>query len=69
MKVAMFIDKGISQFVLTPESDFEKHVVSEIENNRLRNLQVFRGAFYECRGGWVRQGSGDDSLILRFGVE
>ena len=27
-----------------------------------------RGQFYGCQGGWIKQGSGDESLILRVDV-
>ena len=60
MKGAIYIENGLTQLVLTPESDFEK------------NVSVYTGGFYHCQGGWVRQrepfqgygSSADESLIM-----
>jgi hypothetical protein len=74
MKSAIYIEQGITQFVLTPESDIDKQVLDQIE--KAKGMNTCRGSFYECRGGWMRykerQGyspyglnaSSDDSLIF-----
>lgn len=49
MKTAIYIEDGI-----TPENDFEKYILSE-NNNSNFNTKIFTGAFYDCRGGWIRQ--------------
>jgi len=54
MKTAIYIEDGVTQVVLTPESEFEKFALSELENQSL-NVQIFNGTFYDCRGGWIRQ--------------
>lgn len=73
MKTAIYIEDGVVQLVITPETDFEKNALSSFEQRPLE-AQIFPGAFYDCRGGWVRQsahymdtyGHGNDkSLILR----
>lgn len=74
MKTAIYIEDGIVQLVLTPESEFEKSAIASFNQGNL-DAQVFRGAFYDCRGGWTRQSSyypgvssntkEDHSLILR----
>lgn len=76
MKTAIYIEDGVVQLVITPESDFEKAAVKSFDGGRLE-AKVFAGAFYDCRGGWVRQSpysggsmfnrevSEDRSLILR----
>jgi|SRR5262245_9775377 len=71
MKTAIYIEDGLLQVVITPESEFEKRALSTLENKPLE-AQIFSGSFYDCRGGWVRQtayhsnySSGDTSLILR----
>lgn len=45
----------LRRLVITPETDFEKKPLS---------VKITIGSFYECQGGYVRQGSGQ-SLILR----
>jgi len=76
MKTAIYIEDGIVQLVITPESKFEKNALRSFEENPL-SVKIFDGAFYDCRGGWTRQSthypmmgtftadSGDRSLILR----
>lgn len=77
MKTAIYIEDGIVQLVLTPESKFEQSAISGFTDKPL-TVQIFDGSFYDCRGGWVMQtayrqqstmyGSGnhsDRSIILR----
>lgn len=77
MKTAIYIEDGTVQLVITPETDFEKNAISSFQNKPLE-AQILSGAFYDCRGGWVRQASysipgfqerddNDKSLILRIG--
>ena len=76
MKTAIYIEDGVVQLVITPESEFEKSALRSFEEKPM-DAKVFAGTFYDCRGGWVRQagyfGGGmfqgsdnnDRSLILR----
>lgn len=74
MKTAIYIEDGIVQLVLTPETEFEKNALRSFED-KPTSAKIFAGAFYDCRGGWVRQtsyhrphgygDSNDRSLILR----
>jgi hypothetical protein len=71
LKTAIYIEDGLLQVVITPESEFDKKALSTLENKPLE-AQIFSGSFYDCRGGWVRQSayqanysSGDKSLIVR----
>ena len=76
MKTAIYIEDGLVQLVITPESDFEKDSMRVFADGNVK-AKMFRGSFYDCRGGWVRQSqynqhlhdlsadSGDKSLILR----
>lgn len=77
MKTAIYIEDGVVQLVITPESDFEKSSLRAFEDKPM-NAKIFSGSFYDCRGGWVRQkghystefGDGNDkSLILRAVIE
>jgi len=75
MKTAIYIEDGVVQLVITPITDFEKNAMSMFNGQEL-NARIFRGSFYDCRGGWVRQrgyfepqyygtDNNDNSLILR----
>lgn len=79
MKTAIYIEDGVVQLVITPETDFEKNALKSFSEKPLE-ARIFSGAFYDCRGGWVRQTrfidgspysndweSKDASLILRMG--
>jgi len=56
MKTAIYIEDGVVQLVITPESDFEKNALSSFEQKPLE-AKIFSGSFYDCRGGWVKQSS------------
>lgn len=64
MKLAILIDNGITQLIATPESPLEKQLIASCDISKAR-VSVHRGEFYACRGGWNREGSGTDSLIIR----
>ncbi len=66
MKSAIYIEDGVVQLVLTPQNDFEKNALGSFEDKDL-SLEIHRGAFYYCQGGWHRQGGDAEerSLILR----
>ena len=66
MKTAVYIEDGVEQIVLTPESDFERKVFGFIEENS--SLSLKKGKFYECQGGYFRQGmmsERENDFILR----
>jgi hypothetical protein len=54
MKTAIYVEDGLVQVVLTPESGFEKNVLATFEGRPI-TASMFSGGFYDCRGGWVRQ--------------
>jgi hypothetical protein len=54
MKTAIYIEDGLVQLVITPESDFEKNALSSFSEGEL-SAKLHAGSFYDCRGGWVRQ--------------
>lgn len=72
MKTAIYIESGRTQFVLTAESDIDKKVLEQLST--AKGLMTYRGSFYDCAGGYVRQsanfrsydafGERDDSLIF-----
>ena len=63
MKIAIYIEDGVVQLVITPESEFEKNAVSQFENGALET-KIFSGTFYDCRGGWTRQSTFHESSMF-----
>ena len=54
MKIALYIEDGLEQIVLTPESDTESGILGKLHDGS-RELSIKQGCFYACQGGWVRQ--------------
>lgn len=67
MKTAIYIQEGLTQFVLTPETEIDRKVLQQLESGQ--ELQTFRGAFYNCQGGWMRQEDGDGYEQFSYGRE
>jgi len=75
MKLALYMQHGTTEVIITPETDWEKDTLEKIPTGGKYTL--YRGPFYECQGGWIRQGTGfgsgspsrDESLIFRIDVE
>lgn len=63
MKIALYIEDGLEQIVLTPQSDTEKGILGKLHDGS-REMNIYRGSFYECQGGWNRQGGDDKSSII-----
>lgn len=53
MKIALYIEDGLEQIVLTPDSETEKAILGKLHDGS-RELSIKRGGFYGCQGGWVR---------------
>jgi hypothetical protein len=67
VKIALFIDQGRRQIILTPENKHECAMLGELREiyeAGAGNLSVLEGSFYACQGGWTRQGGGVSSTIL-----
>lgn len=62
MKTSLYIEEGVTQIVLTPETSFEKDILARSLGSK---ATLLRGSFYHCAGGWNRQGNDDDSLMIR----
>ena len=65
MKIALYIEDGLEQIVLTPETDTEKGILGKMHDGS-RELAVHKGQFYACQGGWTRHGAekADTSTIV-----
>jgi hypothetical protein len=61
MKIALYIEDGFEQIVLTPEGETEKALCQKFAAG---NIKVYRGQFFNCTGGWLRQGAGNDSIMI-----
>jgi hypothetical protein len=55
MKIALYIEDGLEQIVLTPESDTEKGILGKLHDGS-RNMELKKGSFFRCQGGWMRHG-------------
>ena len=64
MKFAYYLTEGVEQFVLTPENDTERKLVDMLTSRDGVDVSILKGQFYQCRGGWVRQGPGEDSALV-----
>lgn len=53
MNTALYIDGGRVQVVLTAEGKFDEQILARIQNHKGK-IEVARGAFYGCQGGWNR---------------
>lgn len=53
MRIALYIEEGLEQIVLTPESETEKTILGKLTDGS-RELSIKRGSFFKVQGGWVR---------------
>lgn len=54
MKIALYIEDGLEQLVLTPENKHERGLLKLLDD-KTRKLSIYHGSFYSCKGGWIRQ--------------
>lgn len=66
MKTLITLQQNRKQLVLTPETEFDKSVINSLKECKNSSVEILSGSFYECQGGWTRQGMNDDSLIFVF---
>ena len=53
MRTAIYIEDGLTQFVLTAETEIDKKVLEQLRSGQ--DIQTYAGSFYNCKGGWIRQ--------------
>ena len=56
MKTAIYIEDGVYQLVITPETKFEQSALQTMQERSI-DAEIYSGGFYHCQGGWVRQRS------------
>jgi hypothetical protein len=64
MKTIIYVENGLTQLVLTPETDFEKKVIGEFDYKNSK-VELFKGNFAECQGGYIRQFTSQDSIMIK----
>jgi hypothetical protein len=67
VNIALYIEDGRSQIVLTPHSEHEKALLGKLKDmyeNGRGSLAIHQGEFYPCQGGWTRQRDGTASTII-----
>lgn len=72
MKSALYIEDGLVQLVLTPQTAAERSILKHLENEEIRCAHVIQGSFGGCRGGYIRMFEGgphdnNRSLIIKMG--
>ncbi len=64
MKIAFYSEAGLDQIILTPETTVERAMLLKLHDGAMVS-EIVKGQFYACRGGWTRQGDGEESTIIR----
>lgn len=63
MKIAFYIEEGIEQIILTPETEYETKMLALLTDAE-RVVDIRQGTFYPTRGGWIRHEESDKSTML-----
>lgn len=63
MKIALYIENGVEQIVLTPDGEFERSLLAKLDAKD-RVLTIKHGSFFETNGGWIRHDDGDRSTMI-----
>lgn len=62
MKTAIYIEDGLTQVVLTPQTDPERRALDLVKS--AATVDVKTGRFFECRGGYMRKPDGTESTMI-----
>lgn len=68
MKFGIHITPEGTQIVLTPETEWEKMATKDLVKFHTA-ATIFRGSYYNCQGGWLREGTDTDCLMIVLGKE
>lgn len=63
MRIALYIEDGLEQIVLTPSNGTERDILKKLHEGG-REISIKAGEFYQCQGGWTRHGSGEHSTMI-----
>lgn len=64
MKTAIYIEDGVTQIVLTPETEWEKKIISSADLGE-KVARIMRGGFFANQAGYFRHDETPDGLIFR----
>lgn len=65
MRTNIYIEDGVTQIILTPETEFEKNIIKDFDITNSKT-SLFKGSFYDCQGGWVRRDDcKPDSIMIK----
>ena len=64
MKIALYIEDGREQIALTPETETERWLIAKLHELNTRVVNILKGEFYACQGGWSRHGTGQQSTLI-----
>lgn len=53
MKISFYMEDGLEQIVLTPQNESEQKMLDRMHDTS-RTVEIKRGSFFECRGGYIR---------------
>ena len=65
MKTILLTKEKRKEIVFTPETEFEEKLI-ELFGEGLKEAKIYLGEFYDCQGGWLREGNSKNSLIVVF---
>lgn len=68
MKIAFYMEDGLEQLVFTPQTDAEKAMLGKLHDGT-RELDIKKGSFFQCRGGWMRHGIYTEHHTYGFSTE
>lgn len=63
MKIALYIEDGLEQLVLTPEGQHEKSLLGLLASGT-RELSIVQGQFFENMAGFVRHTDTPTSTMI-----
>ncbi len=63
MKTSIHIEDDITQIALTPENDFETHLLSKINTQKMV-ATLYSGSYHRCGAGWTREFQEPISLMI-----
>lgn len=63
MKIALYIEDGLEQLVLTPQGEHERALLGKLGADD-REMSIVRGRFFESMAGFVRHTDTPDSTMI-----
>jgi len=63
MKIALYIEDGFEQIILTPSTDTERNLLAKLRDPDIE-MTIQRGEFFHCRADFLRKGDGVESTMI-----